>query len=160
MYEEASQECQIQHMESFATLLSSIEINGFIEGQEYIAAWTCGDGACALHAIFGVPISNCLEAGNVRERLLANMEADLLPLVASLPASLQHALEEMLEAVWAEVKAAAEKNKRHDVLDTEETILWNATPMDIQRDLLEFVEVQRLEAQQDSRLMEQIMKFA
>ena len=34
VYVEAAQVCHIQHMESFTAMLSSIEINGFIEGEE------------------------------------------------------------------------------------------------------------------------------
>ena len=39
----------------FAHRAVQVDAGGAIEGDEHLGAWTCGDGACALHAILGVP---------------------------------------------------------------------------------------------------------
>ena len=44
----------VSHLE-FLYRTNMSNISGIVEGQEYAAAWTLGDGACALHAVFGVP---------------------------------------------------------------------------------------------------------
>ena len=157
---EANQECNVQHLESFVSLLSGIDIAGAIDGEEHTAAWTCGDGACALHALFGVPTSHQLEATNVRQRVLHALPAELPPLVASLNQELKNCLGELLEAVWAEAKAAATATYRGSAVETEQGIIWNALPEDLQLNILELVEAQRMETRQDKQLLGKNMQFA
>ena len=44
---------QLRDMSSQTTLLIAVPIAGVIDGVAYEAAWTNGDGACGLHALFG-----------------------------------------------------------------------------------------------------------
>ena len=46
----ASEISQLSHM---TKSLSEGHIEGSIDGVHHISAWTCGDGACGLHALFG-----------------------------------------------------------------------------------------------------------
>ena len=67
------------------------------------------DGACALHAIFGVPQIHVqwLQAINVRRRVLDSMPEEYAVLVESLNPTLSTCFKDMLDAVWAEAKEAA-----------------------------------------------------
>ena len=44
---------QLRDMSSQTTSLTAVPIAGVIDGVAYEAAWTNGDGACGLHALFG-----------------------------------------------------------------------------------------------------------
>ena len=51
------------------------DISGTIAGETYVVAWTCGDGACGLHAVLGAPevAGGMLRCDGVRERVVGNV---------------------------------------------------------------------------------------
>ena len=50
-----------------------------IERLSHIAVWTFGDGACALHALFGIPHSLQLDATNKEQRVFDKLPDELHP---------------------------------------------------------------------------------
>jgi len=65
----------VSHLE-FLHRTNMINISGIVAGQEYTAAWTLGDGACALHAVFGVP---AIDSGRIACCQVRSLLVDLLP---------------------------------------------------------------------------------
>ena len=47
--------------------LSQEDVHGDIDGEAHTAASTYGDGTCALHALFGLPVKGQLYAHGVRD---------------------------------------------------------------------------------------------
>ena len=65
----------VSHLE-FLYRTNMINISGIVAGQEYTAAWTLGDGACALHAVFGVP---AIATGRIACSEVRPLLGELLP---------------------------------------------------------------------------------
>ena len=82
-------------------------MSGSINGVKYTAASTVGDGACGLHALFGVPQKQELRADNVRTRVLEALPSDLASLRGDLCEEVRDYLNSMLDSIWEEAKAAA-----------------------------------------------------
>ena len=69
--------------------LSQEDVHGDIDGDAHTAASTYGDGTCALHALFGLPVKGQLYAHGVREVFANSLKEDLSSTMACLP-SLVH----------------------------------------------------------------------
>ena len=84
---------------------------GSIDGVMYTAASTLGDGACGLHALFGVPQGQELcadnDADNVRTRVLEALPSDFASLCGDLCYDVRNYLFWMLDSIWEEAKTAA-----------------------------------------------------
>ena len=58
----ASSVYMLSEMTDMIRPLSQDNVQGDIDGETHIAAWTCGDGTCALHALFGLSVKGQLYA--------------------------------------------------------------------------------------------------
>ena len=100
---------EIKHLSQYMTLLSQISICGVLDGEPCTAAYTKGDGACGLHALFGEPLNYRLEAVNVRNRIGEALPTTLLSACEGLRSEAPDVLFPMLESIWAEGKNAAKR---------------------------------------------------
>ena len=66
-----------------------IDIRGTILDEPYIAAFTNGDGGCALHACFGSPSATGLYRSDVREQVLQEQLTEHSAVVARLNAAMR-----------------------------------------------------------------------
>ena len=66
--------------------LSQGAVEGVINGVPHISAWTCGDGSCGLHALFGVSSCGQMYADGIRGLVVSELKDDLLPMMRSLSA--------------------------------------------------------------------------
>ena len=82
-------------------------MSGSINRVMHTAASTVGDGACGLHALFGVPQKQELRADNVRSRVWEALPSDLGSLRGDLCEEVRDYLNCMLDSIWEEAKAAA-----------------------------------------------------
>ena len=80
------------------------DIRGLIDGVLYIAAFTCGDGACGLHAAWG----SCPRAGSslfcesARNKLLASAPSSHVDFCRLHGGVLRGAFLELLRDVWVD----------------------------------------------------------
>ena len=89
--------------------LSQGGVQGDIDGVSHISAWTCGDGSCGLHALFGLASSGQMYASGIREIFASQLKDDLSSMMASLPSQGSKALlTEVLNNVWRELKDVAD----------------------------------------------------
>ena len=78
-------ECDtVSEMSDMTRLLSQGNEQGCIDGMLHIAALTCGDGTCGLHALFGVCSSSQMYAPGIRNLLVSELAGELLPMMQSL----------------------------------------------------------------------------
>ena len=80
----ASSVDMLSEMTDMIRPLSQDNVEGDIDGEAHIAAWTCGDGTCALHALFGLSVRGQLYATGVREVFAKSLKKDLSSMMASL----------------------------------------------------------------------------
>ena len=94
--------CSVQNLSMYAVQAAEMNIRGTIDGTAHIGALTNGDGACALHACFGIPEAGGLHKRDVRECVLRELPVEYSSAVARLPASMRRSLEsEVLDqSVW------------------------------------------------------------
>ena len=66
-------------VEDFSIRAAQTHTRGHIDGCLHVAAATCGDGACGLHAIFGTPrpADNYLHYPEARAVVLAGIPEDI-----------------------------------------------------------------------------------
>ena len=133
----------VSHLE-FLHRTNMINISGIVAGQEYTAAWTLGDGACALHAVFGVPAiaTGRIACAEVRSLLGEVLPKCLSDLVASPQAYLYDLAASLLNNVWCDFIAPAARSfveKTNPVLPREAWLCWEALPSGKQADLKEIL---------------------
>ena len=109
---------------SRTTLLTAVPIAGLIDGVAYEAAWTNGDGACGLHALFG----DCNHGELVAPLCRAFVcEAFILVTPSGRTIScraLQQLWEDAMKVAFEKVKGGAVRNEQQS--------LWAALPQDSQ----------------------------
>ena len=100
----------VSEMADMIRPLSQGGVQGDIDGETHISAWTCGDGSCGLHALFAwLPKVSQLYASGIREFLANYLKDDISSMMASLlsPGS-KELLTEILNNVWRELKEVAD----------------------------------------------------
>ena len=105
--EDETSRCKITHLALCSSRLDQEGMSGSIDGVMYTAASTLGDGACGLHALFGVPQGQRLCADNVRPRVLEALPSDLASLCGALCGDVRDYLNWMLDSIWEEAKTGA-----------------------------------------------------
>ncbi len=129
----------VGHME-FLNRANMVDISGTVGGKEYAAACTLGDGACALHAVFGVP---AIDSGRIACLLVRTLLVDLLPktledLAKSPEAYLYELAEGILNNIWCDFISPAARSvvkKPTAVLKGDESRYWQELPHDNQEEL-------------------------
>ena len=93
-----------------------VDAGGTIEGDEHLAAWTCGDGACALHAIFGVPSARSGEVSSPGARAsIAEGLPETLAAFSTAPcAYLRASALGLLKTMWEEAVIPAARSLVHN----------------------------------------------
>ena len=81
----ASSVDMLSEMTNMIRPLSQDEFQGDIDGEAHIAAKTCGDGTCALHALFGLSVKDQLYATGCREVFAKSFKEDLSSMMACFP---------------------------------------------------------------------------
>ena len=85
--------------------LSQGGVQGDIDGVSHISAWTCGDGSCGLHALFGLASKGQMYEIGIREIFANELKDDLSSMMASLSSQGSKALlTEISGNVWRELK--------------------------------------------------------
>ena len=94
---------------SFARSAIRGDIRGFIIGLTYQSAMTCGDGACALHAVLGQPGAEdgVLHRFRAREEFLSDLPIDHATLCEVGAGILRGHVGEFLDSVWPELALPA-----------------------------------------------------
>ena len=126
----ASSVCMLSEMTDMIRPLSQDNSEGDIDGERHIAAWTCGDGTCALHALFGLSVKGQLYATGVREVFAKSFKEDLSSMMACLPpAGSKALLSDILRNVWTELKEVADKCSQNQ--DPRSCHRWNSWPLSL-----------------------------
>ena len=140
--------------------LSQDVFEGDIDGEGHTAAKTCGDGTCALHALFGVPVRGELYASGVREVLAKGLKEELPSMMASLPSlGSKSLLSEVLKTVWRELKDVADRLSQNQDPDIDGRLLWQCCPDDVKESLLGFSRSRQLERDQQSLSTQELISF-
>jgi len=94
---------------SFASSATRGGIRGFIDGLPHQSAVTCGDGACALHAVLGQPGAEdgVLHRFRAREEFLSDLPIDHATLCEGGAGILRGHVGEFLDSVWPELALPA-----------------------------------------------------
>jgi hypothetical protein len=122
-----------------------IDIVGDIDGVRYIAAWTCGDGACGPHSVWGVcsRVGEALYCSLARGRLLAAVPVDCVAVCSLQGGALREAFLSLLRSVWEDmVLRAAEAHARDGhvrACPVWRQKVWSHIPQALRSDCLEFV---------------------
>ena len=117
---------------SFARSAIQGNIRGFIDGLPYQSARTCGDGACALHAVLGQPGAEygVLHRFRAREEFLSDLPIDHATL-CELGAGIGN-LGGFLDRVWPELALpaarAAVPGDGAEPPSPEARLFWQAMP--------------------------------
>ena len=147
----------------YALEASGLNFSGIVDGAEYRAAYTVGDGACALHAVFGIPAPGSGQIGydGVRSLVVQGLPRSWAELAAAQNAYLCDAAGALLETETSELILQA---ARREVLSEapnpsrEAAIAWRQLSGDIQEEVKNFVETQAVESETqtawDQRLKE------
>ena len=150
----------------FRSRASQIHISGLIAGERYIAAATCGDGACALHAVLGHPTSTggVLMCSDVRDLLLPCIPCSVQGVMELFYGALRPGLLPLLEHAWQELAMPAARAWRHngnlEGCSAEAKCFWTCLPAVLQGDLEIFVQTQSFEAQNKELLTAKTLRFA
>ena len=129
---------------------------GAIDDILYTAAWTCGDGGCGLHWMFGRPDADgCLYCEDVRGKILSQLPLEVGPAFARVPYTDQtgkHVLSSAFDRIWDEARRGAvflELGVSISEAGRETQIIWSCLPAPLQE---EFVEVARLKRFEEAQL--------
>ena len=133
----------------------------------HIAAWTCGDGACALHSVWGVAAKRgeSLYCAGAREHLLSCTPSDAHTACGLFDGFLREPLLTLLDDVWKDLALpaarAAEASGSVTACTAEVQSLWARLPAHIRVDLRHFVAQQSSERwQSERRIMPELQCFA
>ena len=157
---------EVEKISELRSRASQIHISGLIAGERYIAAATCGNGACALHAVLGYPTSpgGVLMCSDVRERLLACIPCSVQGIMELFSGALRPAFLPLLEHVWQELAMPAARawrdNGNFAGCSAEAKCLWKCLPPVLQEDLESFVQFQSYEAQVKELRTARALRFA
>ena len=152
---------EITQIADMTEALSEGLVSGEIDGEHHISAWTCGDGACALHAVFGTCSGGELYAPDIRNVILSELPVDLLELRQRLPSQAsRELLQKLLQNVWREVKDAGSVLHNGNEPDVEAGMLWTACSSDMQNDFLGFWSLRRMEMEKETVLRAALQSFA
>ena len=155
----ASSVDMLSDMSDMIRPLSQDEFQGDIDGEAHTAAKTCGDGTCALHALFGLPVRGELYASGVREVLANCLKEDLSSMMACLPSLGSKALlSEVLKTVWRELKDVADRSSQNQDADIDGRHLWKCCPDDVKESLLGLSRSRQLERDQQTRREEKTLR--
>ena len=122
---------ELQEFSSFAKKLCTFEA---YDG--WIGVLTNGDGACGLHALFGVPNRRAeLHCEDARQQLVQQLPPSWSALQNKHDVDLERAASKVLDQMWEDaVKSVQSSN-------TEGSIIVSQLPVDMQRNLEHFVSV-------------------
>ena len=132
-----------------------IDIRGLVAGEPHIAAWTVGDGACALHAVLGTPEAGGGRSGGLfcpdaRQRIVASVPERAAEVSRLWGGSLRRALHEVVDAFWRDLALPAAREMRvrgHvDGCSGEARRAWEHLGPELRGDLEGFVGAQAFEA--------------
>ena len=157
--------CSVQHLSMYAIEAAEMNMRGVIDGVAHTGAFTRGDGACALHACFGIPEAGGLHKADVRACVLRKLPVEYSSAVARLPASMQHSLEsEVLDqSVWRVARDGALCILRNqDFQVSEQKVIWDAivaNPLVDVEGLLSFVQAQVYEIEHADVVMQELAEF-
>ena len=143
------------------------EVSGCTKyGEHYIGAKTCGDGCCALHSIWGVPVSSehdvCwLYCTDARERLLASVPADAGELLRGRTAG---AFRCLVTYFWVDLVRYA-RQLRSGIEDTSRDscgaqVIWNLCDVGMRDVLLEHADIQRAEDNEQRSLENHLLSIS
>ena len=119
---------------------------------------THGDGACALHALWGSPArSQAGDAQELRGADIRNLVVQKLPTTwteacDTQQGALRHKLEELLDGKWTDVIDET-------VQENEKTLFFNELPVHVRRDVLEYEQQHAEHKQLRKHLREKLRKF-
>ena len=135
--------------------LSQGTVAGFIDGVEHTSAWTCGDGSCGLHALFGTSSSGQLCAAGIRSVLVSELTGQLSVMMRSLSSHVcKVLLTEVLDNVWREVKDTAKILMQQGTPEEDASIIWECVSESLKEEVLGFVDMRMLETQNEAILTE------
>jgi len=140
--------------------LSRTPISGSIDGVPHIAAWTNGNGACGLHALFGVPVDGELFASGARERIFSALPADIQLYLPGAREQERSAVQEVCQQFWKDAFLAAQKLTQGEALENELLHIWTQLPEAIQTPLLTQANRQAEEKEEDKRLTDGLLVLA
>ena len=124
---------------SFARSAIRGDIRGFIIGLTYQSAMTCGDGACALHAVLGQPAAEdgVLHRCRARKEFLSDLPTDHATLCEVGAGILSGHLGELLDHVWPELALPAARvavaGAGAEPPSAEASVFWQAMPQEQQQ---------------------------
>ena len=86
-------------------------MSGLIDGLEWAAACTCGDGACGFHALLGMPSEHggALRCGNVRQIVMEHLPETFAAASSALLPGARELLVELLDDVWRLLELTLDK---------------------------------------------------
>ena len=96
-------------VQDFPLRAAQTHIRGHIEGCQHVAAATCGDGACSLHAIFGLPrpADSYLQCPKVRAVVLAGIPEHIEGACEAHGGAVRELCLDVLKTVWTDLALPA-----------------------------------------------------
>lgn len=134
----AGGDLRVMSHEEFLYRADAVSLSGRVDGNnEYTAARTSGDGACALHSAFGVPTAENgrIHCNRVRSLVVEKLPRTFNELTSAQHAYLRDAAEAILNTIWSESILPAAKSIVVDTdaqLPREAKCQWEQLPPDIQ----------------------------
>ena len=148
----------------FVHLARAIDNRGMVEGTEYRAALTSGDGTCALHAAFGAPSagSGRIYCSQVRSLVSAALPNTLAELQASHNSYLYPAAEAILDSAWSDLILPAARSIVLDavpIFSGEANCFWQELQPEAQEEIKNFTETKAVEQNQKDMIERKLHAF-
>ena len=154
--------------ECLAGAMQHPTIRGLVEGVPCIAAETCGDGACALHATWGRadPSKGMqLYHPHARATLLASLPSNALSVLGLYDGALRESFLSVMDSVWKDLVLPAARATLQGVAcpSHESTLAWEALaqfPERVREELLGFVAKRVCEDISSAHRVSELVRFA
>ena len=131
---------------------AKLGISATVDDVSYTAAATCGDGACGLHSLWGLPTKEAgsLLCSDAREKLLEVLPALVADVERLHNGTLRAPLEALLQSVWIDMARPAAAAMLLDApVAVEHAMLWRHLDAELQEELLEFEKLRRFERENE-----------
>ena len=153
-------------MSEFSSRAERATVQGGIDGKQHVAAATSGDGACGLHAVFGVPSKHGgpLQLPQAREAILSHLPESFEVLCGEHHGALREFGGKVMESMWTDMALPAARASVHTGsvagCTPEVKAVWDQLHPPLQEELKDFVEYQQIELKRSNVLKDQLLAFA
>ena len=153
-------------VQDFPLRAAQTHIRGHIEGCQHVAAATCGDGACSLHAIFGLPrpADSYLQCPKVRAVVLAGIPEHIEGACEAHGGAVRELCLDVLKAVWTDLALPAARAQLAGTGEAATTAemhaVWGQLQPEVREELCSFAQAQSYEEASSIARKQQLLAFA